>query len=110
MDRRRSWQPPRSGNYLADTPRLLKACCRGGQCDPVRNGGRQRVVVHDLGKFKVDGTIDAQNHVTRVATKVPNPVMGDTDVVATYSDYKDFSGVQFPTKILIEQGGFLSGI
>ena len=32
--------------------------------------------------------------------------MGDTDVVATYSDYKDFSGVQFPTKILIEQGGF----
>ena len=36
--------------------------------------------------------------------------MGDTDVVATYSDYKDFSGVQFPTKILIEQGGFLSGI
>jgi glyoxylase-like metal-dependent hydrolase (beta-lactamase superfamily II) len=32
--------------------------------------------------------------------------MGDTDLVATYSDYKDFSGVQFPTKILVEQGGF----
>ena len=59
-----------------------------------------------LGKYKVDGTIDAQNHVTRVETKIPNPVMGDTDVVATYSDYKDFSGVQFPTKILVEQGGF----
>jgi len=58
------------------------------------------------GKYKLEGTIDAQNHVTRVATKIPNPVMGDTDLVATYSDYKDFSGVQFPTKILVEQGGF----
>ena len=59
-----------------------------------------------LGKYKVDGTIDAQNHVTRVETKIANPVMGDTDVVATYSDYKDFSGVQFPAKILVTQGGF----
>jgi glyoxylase-like metal-dependent hydrolase (beta-lactamase superfamily II) len=32
--------------------------------------------------------------------------MGDTDLVASYSDYKDFNGVQFPTKILVEQGGF----
>jgi glyoxylase-like metal-dependent hydrolase (beta-lactamase superfamily II) len=59
-----------------------------------------------LGKYKVDGTIDAQNLVTKVETKVPNPVLGDTDLVATYSDYKDFGGVQFPTKILVEQGGF----
>ena len=26
--------------------------------------------------------------------------------MATYSDYKDFSGVQFPTKIVVTQGGF----
>ena len=58
------------------------------------------------GKYKMEGTLDAQNHVTRVATKIPNPVMGDTDLVATYADYKDFSGVQFPAKILVEQGGF----
>jgi len=59
-----------------------------------------------LDKYKVDGTIDGQNLVTKVETKVPNPVLGDTDLVATYSDYKDFGGVQFPTKILVEQGGF----
>jgi glyoxylase-like metal-dependent hydrolase (beta-lactamase superfamily II) len=58
------------------------------------------------GKYKLEGTIDAQSHVTKVATKIPNPVMGDTDLIATYSDYKDFSGVKFPTKILVEQGGF----
>jgi glyoxylase-like metal-dependent hydrolase (beta-lactamase superfamily II) len=59
-----------------------------------------------LGKYKVEGTIDGTNHVTRVATQIPNPVLGDTDVVATYSEYRDFGGVQFPGKILIEQGGF----
>jgi glyoxylase-like metal-dependent hydrolase (beta-lactamase superfamily II) len=59
-----------------------------------------------LGKYKVDGTIDATNHVTRVETTIANPVMGDTKVVANYSDYKDFSGVQFPTRIQIEQGDF----
>ena len=59
-----------------------------------------------LGKFKVDGTIDAQSLVTKVETKIPNPVLGDTDVIATYSDYKDFSGAKFPTKILVTEGGF----
>jgi glyoxylase-like metal-dependent hydrolase (beta-lactamase superfamily II) len=59
-----------------------------------------------LGKYKVDGTIDASNKVTRVATTIANPVMGDMPVIATYSDYKDFSGLQFPGRIAIEQGGF----
>ena len=59
-----------------------------------------------LGKYKVTGTIDAANMVTKVEAKVPNPVMGDTDVIATYSEYKDFGGVQFPAKILVVQGGF----
>lgn len=59
-----------------------------------------------LNKFKLEGTIDANNQVVRVSTTVANPVMGDTQLVATYNDYKDFSGVKFPTKIAIEQGGF----
>ena len=59
-----------------------------------------------LNKYKLVGTLDAQNLVTKVETKVANPVLGDTDLVATYSDYKDFNGVKFPTKILIAQGGF----
>ena len=59
-----------------------------------------------LGRYKVSGTIDANNMVTRVSTTVANPVVGDMAVVANYSDYKDFAGVKFPTKIAIEQGGF----
>ena len=37
-----------------------------------------------LGKYKVDGTIDGQNLVTKWKRKIPNPVLGDTDLVATY--------------------------
>jgi glyoxylase-like metal-dependent hydrolase (beta-lactamase superfamily II) len=59
-----------------------------------------------LGRYKIQGTIDAQNHVTEVATTIANPVLGDTDVVAKYSDYRDFNGVQFPAKIVVTQGGF----
>ena len=85
---------------------FLKAAAAAGNATLSETEGASELSFTTLGKYKVDGTIDAQNHVTRVATKIPNPVMGDADVVATYSDYKDFSGVQFPTKILVEQGGF----
>ena len=37
-------------------------------------------------------------------TWIDNPVLGDTEVVFTYSDYKDFGGVRFPSRILRVQG------
>ena len=54
----------------------------------------------------MDGTFDAQHRVTQVATRIANPVLGDTEVIATYSGYRDFKGVQFPEQIGIVQGGF----
>ena len=59
-----------------------------------------------LGKFKVNGTIDGQNLVTRVESWLPNPVLGDMPVETTYSAYKDFNGVKFPTTIVQKQGGY----
>jgi glyoxylase-like metal-dependent hydrolase (beta-lactamase superfamily II) len=61
-----------------------------------------------LGKYKLDGTLNAQNLVTKIATKRPDPVLGDADVVATFSDYKDYNGVKFPAKVVITEGGFAS--
>jgi glyoxylase-like metal-dependent hydrolase (beta-lactamase superfamily II) len=71
-------------------------------------GGKKVNVVSftEMNKYRVEGTIDSDNMVTRVETKIPNPVLGDMSVVATYSEYKDFNGVKFPTKILQTQGGF----
>ncbi|MGH8056149.1 MAG: MBL fold metallo-hydrolase, partial [Candidatus Entotheonellia bacterium] len=60
------------------------------------------------GKFKVNATVNDQNLVEKVESWVANPVVGDMPVVTTYSDYKDFGGVKFPTKITQKAGGFPS--
>ena len=85
---------------------FLKAAAAAPDAMLTEDEGSSRISFTALGKYKVEGTVDAENHVTRVATKIANPVLGDTDIVATYSEYRDFGGVQFPGKILIEQGGF----
>jgi glyoxylase-like metal-dependent hydrolase (beta-lactamase superfamily II) len=85
---------------------FLKAAAAAPDAMLAEDEGANRISFTALGKYKVEGTIDSANHVTRVATQIPNPVLGDTDVVASYSEYRDFGGVQFPGKILIEQGGF----
>ena len=85
---------------------FLKAAAAAPDAMVTEDEGSSRISFTALGKYKVDGTIDGQNHVTRVATRIPNPVLGDTDLIANYSEYRDFGGVQFPGKILIEQGGF----
>ena len=85
---------------------FLKAAAAAPDAMLTEDEGSSRISFTALGKYKVDGTIDQANHVTRVATQIANPVLGDTDIVASYSEYRDFGGVQFPGKILIEQGGF----
>jgi glyoxylase-like metal-dependent hydrolase (beta-lactamase superfamily II) len=71
------------------------------------NGKKVNVVSFTaMNKFKLDGTIDKDGLVTKVETKFPNPVLGDMPYVFTYSDYKDFGGVKFPTKIVQTEGGF----
>jgi glyoxylase-like metal-dependent hydrolase (beta-lactamase superfamily II) len=57
-------------------------------------------------KYKVDGYLNEQNELEKVETMVDNPVVGDMRVVATFSDYKDFNGLRFPSKIVETQGGF----
>ncbi len=71
-------------------------------------GGKKYTVVSFTApnKAMVNGYIDAQNMVARTESWVDNPVLGDTLVEADYSEYKDFGGVKFPTKIVIKQGGY----
>jgi glyoxylase-like metal-dependent hydrolase (beta-lactamase superfamily II) len=57
------------------------------------------------GKYTVTGTIDAHNMVAKTETWLPNPVLGDMPVETTFSGYKDFNGVKFPTTIVQKQGG-----
>lgn len=57
-------------------------------------------------KYKVTGYIDDRNLVEKVETLLPNPVLGDMPVEAVFSDYKEFHGLKFPTKMVETQGGF----
>ncbi len=58
------------------------------------------------GKHHYAGTINARNQVERVRTWIDNPVLGDTSIETSFSDYKDFGGVQFPARITRVQGGY----
>ena len=58
------------------------------------------------GKYHYAGTINARNQVERVRTWIDTPVLGDTLVETSFSDYKDFGGVQFPTHIVRAEGGY----
>src|SRR5262245_5192566 len=58
-----------------------------------------------MGKYRVVGTISADNLVEKVETRVYNPVLGDMHVETAYSGYREFGGFRFPTRIVQKQGG-----
>jgi glyoxylase-like metal-dependent hydrolase (beta-lactamase superfamily II) len=49
---------------------------------------------------QVEGFINADNLVEQVRTRIDNPVLGDMPVIAQYSDYREYDGVRFPTRIV----------
>jgi glyoxylase-like metal-dependent hydrolase (beta-lactamase superfamily II) len=56
--------------------------------------------------YMVSGFLDEKNMVAKVQTWIDEPVLiGDMLVEDTYSDYKDFGGVQFPTSIVETRAG-----
>jgi len=58
------------------------------------------------GQLKVKALVNERSLVEKVDSWNTNPVLGDMLTETTYADYKDFGGVQFPTKITQKQGGF----
>ena len=68
-------------------------------------GGNTEVSFMVDKKYRMTGTINAAGDVLSVKTVVPSPVFGDMAVDTTYSGYKDFGGVRFPSQIAQTQGG-----
>jgi glyoxylase-like metal-dependent hydrolase (beta-lactamase superfamily II) len=72
-----------------------------------QNGGRMTIVSFTaLGKYRVNGTINAQNMVEMVQTWIPNPVLGDMMYETRSTEYKDFGGAKFPTFLHVHMGNF----
>jgi glyoxylase-like metal-dependent hydrolase (beta-lactamase superfamily II) len=57
-------------------------------------------------KYTITGTINEQNLVERVETKMDVSFTGDTLFEGIYAGYKDYGGVKFPSRVLMRQGGF----
>jgi glyoxylase-like metal-dependent hydrolase (beta-lactamase superfamily II) len=82
---------------------FLKAAAANNATTQPGEGGAE--VSFSVGENRYVGTINEQNEVAVVRTWIDNPVLGDTEVQFNYSDYMDFSGVRFPSRIVRVQGG-----
>ncbi len=88
---------------------VIKAALRNKATATYRDEGGRRITAVSFaepGRFSATAWINADNLVERIDSRQPNAVMGDIDVMTTFSDYRDFAGVKFPTRIRQSQGGF----
>jgi glyoxylase-like metal-dependent hydrolase (beta-lactamase superfamily II) len=56
--------------------------------------------------YVINGYVTDQNLVERVETWLGENIMGDMQIVATYSGWKDFGGAMAPSKIVQTRGGW----
>src|SRR2546430_1698139 len=70
------------------------------------NGKMFSVITFPAAGMSLKATLNADKLVERVEWRSEDPVLGDMVSDTTYSDYRDFSGVKFPTQIVQEQGGY----
>ena len=56
--------------------------------------------------YTISGYVNDKNLIDRVETAYGENIMGDMQVVATYSGWKDFGGAMAPTKIVQTRGGW----
>jgi glyoxylase-like metal-dependent hydrolase (beta-lactamase superfamily II) len=87
------------------TPHGFLKAAAANSMTSVRGNATRAVSFIALGKYTVTGTINERNFVDRVETRIDNTLLGDMLVGATYSDYRDYGGVKFPTRIVQRQGG-----
>jgi hypothetical protein len=60
------------------------------------------------GKYRLVGTINGQGQVDKVQTWIDQSIVGDMLVETTYSGYRNFGGVTFPSRIQQTQDGYPS--
>lgn len=91
------------------TPRgIIKAAATNNATAQAQTDGGKKLTVLSLtvpGQFSAKAYVNDNNLVEKVESWTTNPVLGDISTETLYSDYKDFGGVQFPTRITQKAGG-----
>jgi len=88
---------------------FLKAALAGTpqtRIEDVRGAKKTVVTVTTPTKVTLEGVINDQHLVERVETWISHPMLGDIVYEAEFSDYKDFNGVRFPTRIVHRSAGY----
>ena len=73
--------------------------------DDVKDGQKRTSLTFMWGKYKIKGDLDSHGLVTKIETKVAEPVMGDIPLQVFFTDYKRYGAMMFPSHILETQGG-----
>jgi hypothetical protein len=87
---------------------VIKAAMKhNATVEPQTEPGKKLTIISFAvpGQVKVKAFVDERNLVEKVASWNTNPVLGDVLTETIYADYKDFGGVQFPTKNHAETSG-----
>jgi glyoxylase-like metal-dependent hydrolase (beta-lactamase superfamily II) len=83
----------------------IKAAQKSGATARRSADGSSAVSFSEPGRYKATILIAADGLVTQVDSVFADPVLGDTRTVTDYSEYRDFAGVKFPTKVRQSMGG-----
>ncbi|HUQ27173.1 MAG TPA: MBL fold metallo-hydrolase [Usitatibacter sp.] len=68
-------------------------------------GGLAVVTFTEPGRFAARVFVNRDYLIDRVESRAPDSVLGEVSFVTTYSDYQDFNGVKFPSRIRQTQAG-----
>ena len=88
---------------------VLKAALANNPTIRLRSeGGRTLTAVAFTvaGRFQATALIGPNGLVEQIESVQPHPVMGDTTSVISFSDYQDYGGVKFPTRIRQTMGAY----
>ena len=85
---------------------VLKAALRNNPSLRRTADGGTVLSFTQTGRFSATAVIGSDGMVSQVDSVYPDPVLGDTQVLTQYSDYRDFGGLKFPTRVRQAAGGF----
>ncbi|OFW00756.1 MAG: hypothetical protein A3I61_19565 [Acidobacteria bacterium RIFCSPLOWO2_02_FULL_68_18] len=69
-------------------------------------GVRKTIVSFTTPVARYEGILNDERMVERIEGWFGHVVLGDTTIEAAFSDYRDFAGVKFPTRIVQREGGY----
>jgi len=85
---------------------VLKAAQRNGATLQRNGAGESVLSFTQPGELQATVTLGADGLVKQVDSTFPHPVLGDTQAVTVYSDYRDVGGIKFPMRVRQSIGGF----